>query len=111
MANLKLVSKSTADGCARALRAIGQDLASLFPENLQIEVAGNNYIVRGKARVSSGQLKRSNRMTALKKLFKRLVPKKSAASHPARKSEPVTIDRTYKPADIDRIYGLQMADR
>ena len=111
MANLKLVSKSSADGCARALRAIGQDLGSLFPENLQIEVAGNAYIVRGKARINSAQVKRPVRMTALKKFFKRVVRKISTNSHGVRKSEPVFFDRTYKPADIDRIYGVQMADR
>ena len=111
MANLKLVTKSPTDGCARALRAIGQDLASLFPENLQIEVDGNVYFVRGKARINSAQVKRPVRMMALKKFFKRVVRKISTNSQAVRKSEPVLFDRTYKPADIDRIYGVQMADR
>ena len=111
MANLKLVSKSTVDSCARSLRAIGQDLASLFPEDLQIEVDGESFIVRARTRISSVQQKRANKMTPLKKLFKRFVRKISTAHYPGRKADPVVIERTYKPADIHRIYGVQIADR
>jgi hypothetical protein len=37
---------------ARALRAIGQDLAKLAPHSLEPEVVENDFIVRGQARTA-----------------------------------------------------------
>ena len=45
--SFKLQSTEVAGFHTRALRVIGQDLADLFPEILEIERQGENFIVRG----------------------------------------------------------------
>jgi hypothetical protein len=109
MAILKLVTKSSSEGCARALRAIGQDLARLLPENLEISVAGEDYVVRCEARRNSIQSK-TRKINTFQKLLKKIVHKKSKAVRQSL-SDLVPIRRTYKPEDIDRIYGVQIVDR
>jgi hypothetical protein len=107
---LKLVTRSDSERYAHALRTIGQDLARLVPENLEIEVMGDNYIVRCQTRHHSIEAK-SRKTTALKDVFKRLVGKKSSPGRVASKPDLVPINRTYTPADIDGIYGQQIVDR
>ena len=107
---LKLVMRSDSERCVHALRTIGQDLARLVPEKLEIEVVGDTYIVRCQSRKHSAQPK-SRKITALKKLFQRLVGKKSSAGRLPSKLGLLPINRTYTPEDIDRIYGQQIADR
>lgn len=84
---------------ARALRVIGQDLADLMPENLAIELHGNEFVAHGfcaKSRI------KDQSSTILKKLFDRV-----AAIIRAPTSEPdlefVPFNRTYNADDIDRL--------
>ena len=113
MSALTVGSKSSPDpaGYARALRAIGQDLAVNFPENLEIEVAGNNYVVRGKGRNANlfGPGK-SLKIFPITKMLRSLGAKNAGA--PVLPDSPtVPIARTYTAADIDRIYGLHIFNR
>jgi len=109
MANLKLVTKSNSEGCGRALRAIGQDLARLVPENLEIVVAGDNYVVSCEVRQNSIQPKKQ-KINTFQKLLKKIVHKNGKPGR-VTTSDLVPIRRTYKPEDIDRIYGVQIVDR
>ena len=58
---------------ARALRVIGQDLAHLFPERVEIETAGGKFIVRGERRDKSQRTVKNGGVTVpgLKKLLRR----------------------------------------
>jgi hypothetical protein len=45
MLTLKLSANS--EEYARALRVIGQELADLFPERVEIEIVGSRFVVSG----------------------------------------------------------------
>ncbi len=45
--SFKLLSSSSPGAYARALRAIGYDIANLFPESVEIQVVGEKFVVRG----------------------------------------------------------------
>lgn len=89
---------------ARALRAIGQDLGKLFPQSLEITLQGTNFQVTGRylprdpgARGAhgNGQL--------LDKLRSKLLRDQSAVAPVESSTGPVSFDRTYTPADLDRM--------
>ncbi len=85
----------TREKYARALRAIGQDLADLYPDRLEIETDGDNFIARDRTRAlirqqSNGKLKR------LRKLWHRL-------SEPDPEATNCEFERTYTPQAIDRL--------
>ncbi len=104
-------TSSDSERSARALRAIGQDLAHLFPENLEIELVGDTYIVRGQGRDNTVQITKDLNMGWIQKMLRSFIPKKSGDDSILPLSRSVAIDRTYKPADIDRIYGLHSVAR
>jgi hypothetical protein len=84
---------------ARALRVIGQDLADLMPENLAIELQGNEFVAHGlctKSRINDQS------STILKKLFDKVA---AIIRVPAREPdlEFVPFSRTYNADDIDRL--------
>jgi hypothetical protein len=88
---------------ARALRVIGQDLADLMPENLAIELHGNEFVANGLC--TKSRIKDQSSTTpwgSLKKLFDKL-----AAIIRAPTREPdlefVPFSRTYNADDIDRL--------
>ena len=58
---------------ARALRVIGQDLADLFPERVEIEVADDRFVVRGEGRDKSQHMVKNGGVTVsgLKKFLRR----------------------------------------
>jgi hypothetical protein len=58
---------------ARALRVIGQDLAALFPKRVEIETAGDRFLVSGEGRGKSQRLVRNGGVIVpgLKKLLRR----------------------------------------
>ena len=97
---------------ARALRTIGQDLANLFPENLEIEVSGSTYVVRCQGRnTDSFRATKGAKISPIKKMLRNLGTKNSGADSLLTESPTVPVARTYTPADIDRIYGLQIFGR
>jgi hypothetical protein len=84
---------------ARALRVIGQDLADLMPENLAIELHGNEFVAHGlctKSRI------KDQSSAILKKLFNKVA---AIIRVPAREPdlEFVPFSRTYNADDIDRL--------
>jgi hypothetical protein len=97
---------------ARSLRTIGQDLANLFPENLEIEVVGNTYVARCQGRnPNSFEANKGLKISPLKKMLRSLGARNSGADPVLTKAPTVPVARTYTPADIDRIYGLQIFGR
>ncbi|MBM4262594.1 MAG: hypothetical protein FJ145_14335 [Deltaproteobacteria bacterium] len=108
MANLKLFGSDTIDQTyARALRAIGRDLASLFPENLEIEVIGATYKVQYHLRAKTLAPEKPEKASLLRNLFKK---SETSAPAPATTSfQPET--RTYAQDALDRINSAQSAAR
>jgi hypothetical protein len=101
---------------ARALRAIGQDLASLFPHQLEIEQQDRSFIARVRC-----DRKRSESHTpatpaeapksGLRNIFHKL--NSIRIDKGPEKPDMVTVDRRYTPTDISRIdeEGLQRRNR
>ncbi len=98
---LKLQSSTEVIGFhARALRAIGQDLADLFPEKLDIERRGEDFVVQGQCTRSRLEA-RSPRpgWTSLKEFLTRDVTELTTET----KTQSVSFNRTYNPDDIFRL--------
>jgi hypothetical protein len=100
---VKLMIEQTSGFHARALRVIGQDLADLMPENLAIELHGNEFVANGLC--TKNRIKDQSSTTPwgnLKKLCDRV-----AAIIRAPTREPdlefVPFSRTYNADDIDRL--------
>jgi hypothetical protein len=91
--------EQTSDFHARTLRVIGQDLAELMPENLTIELHGNEFVAHGLCTKSRIQDQNS---TILKKLFDKVA---AIIRVPTREPdlELVPFSRTYNTDDIDRL--------
>ncbi len=56
---MKMKLKSEVHDYARALRAIGQDLAKLVPHSLELEVVDNDFIVRGQGNAAQSHQRRT----------------------------------------------------
>ncbi|HEY7167005.1 MAG TPA: hypothetical protein VIB79_20745 [Candidatus Binatia bacterium] len=110
MATLKLVIRSESEAYARDLRVIGRDLARFAPEHLEIELLDNRYVARFHARHSLVQPK-PRKITVLKRVLKRLVPRKTRPAHLNLRPGLLLVNRAYTSDDIDRLYGAQIADR
>ena len=78
---------------ARALRAIGQDLADLFPQRVEIEMSGDDFIARGCRRPGA------------------LPWKNSELSQPPATVQDARFARTYNAATIDQLDALGRARR
>lgn len=88
---------------ARAFRVIGQDLASLVPESLAIEVHGDDFIANGlcsKARMA--QLNSTGAWIGVKKFVDKVTDIIRVPSHEPD-LEFVPFSRTYNVNDIDRL--------
>lgn len=87
---------------ARALRAIGQDLAALFPENLVIELNGDNFVANGLCAKGRMQGQAASAWTGVKKLVDRVSDIIRVPNHePDLEFVPFT--RTYNIHDIERL--------
>ena len=84
---------------ARALRVIGQDLADLFPERVEIETAGDSFVVRGEGRDKSQRTVKNGGVTVpgLKKLLRG----KGAADAVDTPLSIVPFTRSYTAEDIN----------
>jgi len=87
---------------ARALRAIGQDLADLSPEKLEIEIVGDDFVARGHGR-DNRLGARDTDVNPLTKIWKKLVHNNRMANPGQSKSLIVPFVCTYTLADIDRL--------
>jgi hypothetical protein len=107
--NLRIQGKT--EKFARSLRAIGQGLAALFPEYLEIELDGDNYIARGKGRAEATQAVTPCQTGVLGTMWNKLVRHnlKSDAIQPP--SSAVAFERAYTVADIDQLDQTSAAHR
>ena len=101
---------------ARALRAIGQDLLNLYPEDVEIETHGKDFVARGhcaRKRIEGERPKaeRPGVKSFYDKYLNRdlhtLFPKSEAEVIPEANADPqaeiIEFSRTYSPDDIDRL--------
>ena len=110
--SFKILSAARHDVYARALRAIGQDLTTLFPEKLEIEVQGENFIVRGQCAQNRLDSKLATpQKQGLKAFCADLLARDvSSLAHQA-KSATAEFTNTYSPEDINRIDEIGMGRR
>ncbi len=97
---------------ARVLRAIGQDLADLFPHQLEIEQRERRFIVhvrcdRKRSESKAPPVPAEAAPSGLRSIFHKLNTIRLDKS--PDKPDLVTVDRTYNPIDISRLdeAGLQ----
>ncbi len=88
--------KSVRKQYAVALRAIGQDLADVFPARLEIEITGENFVARGRSR--TGLSKKTGELRMVRRIWHKL-------RQPIPKSESSRVGflRIYTPDDIDHL--------
>ncbi|MGH7854675.1 MAG: hypothetical protein ACREP3_14610 [Candidatus Binatia bacterium] len=91
---------------ARVLRAIGQDLADLFPHQLEIEQKERTFVVQVRCDRKRSESKAATQSaeapkTGLRNIFHKL--NTIRLDKPPEKSEIVTVNRSYSPIDISRI--------
>lgn len=99
----------------RALRAIGQDLADLFPHHLEIEYHEDNFEVRvrcdrKRAEKKSPRVQKPGLRDVLHKLATYELGKPSLPK-PAQEAEIATFTRTYSPDDINQLNESGMRRR
>jgi hypothetical protein len=110
--SFKILSAGQRDVYARALRAIGQDLMTLFPEKLEIEIQGENFIVRGQCAQNRLETKLATpQKKGLKAFCTDLLARDVSTLAQQAKSATVEFTNTYSPEDIDRIDEIGMARR
>jgi hypothetical protein len=93
---------------SRALRAIGQDLADLFPKILEIENDGASFIAHGQSHPNPFH---QYRKSTCKNLWRKLIGKKAEAEPITLEPAALSFQRTYAPADIDRLDRLYSGNR
>jgi hypothetical protein len=110
--SFKILTTTTPGAFARALRSIGQDLGDLFPESLEIELRGEEFIVRGqcaKERIEARKPKEARK--SLKAYCLELLAR-DVTTRPAKEKAPtVEFSRTYSTEDINRLDTIGMARR
>ena len=96
---------------AHALRVIGQDLARLVPENIAIELHGDNFVAHGLCAKNRMEDKDSPlSLCAVKKFFTRMAGMLRPPSHePDLEFVPFT--RTYKISDLQHLDESATAHR
>lgn len=100
--SLKVKSNEPGGYYDRALRAIGQDLADLIPQQLEIEYRGDSFEVhvrcdRKRSEKKSPPVKESG----LRNVFHKLATYELGKG--SQEAEIATLARTYSPADIQRL--------
>jgi hypothetical protein len=96
---------------ARALRAIGQDLARLLPVSLEIEVIGQDFIARGQGMAERFEETDDVNEGALRKTWNKLLRRtpEPEAARPERSSVP--FERGYSPEEINRLDEIGISRR
>jgi hypothetical protein len=110
--SFKILSSSAPGAYARALRAIGQDLADLFPASVEIQVYSGKFVVRGecsKDRLAAKQSK-SQRQGLKDFCADMLARDVSTLAGPAKLAN-VPFERVYSPEEIDQIDEIGMRRR
>jgi hypothetical protein len=110
--SFKILSSTSPGAYARALRAIGQDLADLFPESVEIQIFGEQFIVRGQCtqdRLAAKQPKPERK--GLKDFCADMLARDVLTLTRQAKWGTVQFERTYSPEDINRIDEIGMRRR
>ncbi|MDP2604365.1 MAG: hypothetical protein Q8S00_17535 [Deltaproteobacteria bacterium] len=84
---------------ARALRAIGQDLAKLVPHSLELEVVDNDYIVRGQTSAPQSPVAENANPSVWQRLQKKVGQREPQQSAPLL----LPFERKYTPEDVTRL--------
>jgi len=96
---------------ARLLRAIGQDLQGLFPESLEIEVSGRDFVARGCGRSSPSTPKHIKERGVLRNIWRKLnQPSHKTNVSPLQPSH-IKFERRYTTDDIDQLDKMAAARR
>ena len=94
----------------RALRAIGQDLADLFPQQLEIDYHGDNFEARVRCDCKRSEKKSPQpQKSGLRNVFHKLATYELGKS--AEGAEIATFARTYSPDDITRLNESELHRR
>jgi hypothetical protein len=110
--SFKILTSTSPGTYARALRAIGQNLADLFPETLEIELHGEIFAVRGqcaKDRLDAKLPKPQKK--GLKDFCADMLARDVSTLTRQAKSATVEFRHTYSPEDINRIDVIGMSRR
>ena len=99
-----ILASSSPGTFARALRVIGQDLISLFPETLEIQTRGRSFVVRGqcaKDRLDAKLPKPEKK--GLKAFCADMLARDVSSLTRQAKPTSVEFNHTYSPEEIDRL--------
>jgi hypothetical protein len=110
--SFKILTTTSPGIHARALRAIGQDLADLFPETLEIEMRGDIFIVRlqcPRSRFDARQAEPQRK--SLKEFCADILSRDLTALKQKNQSATIHVNRRYAPEDIDRIDEFYISRR
>jgi len=110
--SFKILSSTSPGAYARALRAIGQDLAELFPDSFEIQVYGDKFVVRGqctKDRLAAKQP--TPQRKGLKDICADMLARDVSTLSRQARSATVQFDRTYTPEEVNQIDELGIRRR
>lgn len=102
--SFKILSSSAPGAYARALRAIGQDLADLFPDSVEIQVYGEKFVVRGqctKERLAAKQAAYQDK--GLRSFCAGMLARDVLTLGHQAKSATVPFERTYTSEDVNQV--------
>ena len=102
--SFKILASTSPGAYARALRAIGQDLADLFPESVEIQILGEKFVVRGQCtqdRLAAKQPQPQRK--GLKDFCADMLARDVSTLTRQAKSATVQFNRTYTPDDVNQI--------
>jgi hypothetical protein len=109
---LKLHFEQVPERFARDLRVIGQDLANLFPYDLEIELQGTDYVARGHcARKRLEAETPKTQKPTLKSAFVKLLNRDVQAPFTDSEPEVGEFSRSYSRDDIDRLDSMGTSHR
>lgn len=110
--SFKILSSTSPGAFARALRTIGQDLSSLFPETLEIQLRSESFIARGqcaKTRLDAKLPSPQNK--GLKARWADILTRDVSTLTRQVPSATVEFSQTYAPEDIDRLDKIGISRR
>ena len=110
--SFKILSSTAPGAYARALRAIGQDLAELFPESVEIKVCGDKFVVRGQCAKDRFAAKQPTpQRKGLKHFCADMLARDVSALSRQANSATVQFDRTYTSEDVNQFDEIGMRRR
>ena len=92
---------------AKALRAIGQDLAKLVPHSLELEVVDNDFIVRGQGSAAQSLVAENASPSVWQRLQKKVGQREPQQSAPLL----LPFERKYTADDVTRLDEVGAARR